>query len=109
MSTSLDESISLINQHWPIAGEILAIFVAGVFLVLLRKRFRKIEARLRELSETVNRLRQLEERRFMVALKSWTIREDNSAVDPNNLSIVPEADDSPPHSTQIPVADDRAR
>jgi hypothetical protein len=106
---SLDDSISLINQHWPFAGEILLIFVAGVFLISLRKRFRKVEARLRELSETVNRLRQLEERRFMVALKSGTIREANSAVDPSNLSIVPEAYDSSTHSTPIPVADDRAR
>jgi hypothetical protein len=62
---SLDDSISLINQHWLFAGEILVIFVAEVFLVSLRKRFRKVEARLRELSETVNRLRQLEERRFI--------------------------------------------
>jgi len=105
MSTSLDESISLINQHWHFAGEILVIFVVGVFLVSLRKRLGTIEDRISELSKTVNRLRQAEERRFMVALKSGTITEANSAIDPSNLSIVPEVADVSTHSTHIPVAD----
>jgi hypothetical protein len=107
---SLDVSVSPFNQYWTFACVVLVIFVAGVSLVrgvFFRKRLRKVEDRLGELSGAVNRLQQLEERRFLVTLKSGTIGEVNSKADPSNLSVVPEAAEIDSSTHSRPVAASR--
>lgn len=90
---ALDTSINLFNAYWPFACGVLVIFVVGIPLVrgvFLRKRLCKIEARLSDISAAMNKLQQIESRRFLEALKSGTIGEVVSKEDPDALSIVPE-------------------
>jgi hypothetical protein len=99
---SLDTS-SLINEYWLVFCGAFLVFLVGVFIArqgVLRKRVRKVEAQLNELSGAVHQLKQLESRRFLVALKSGAIGAATSRVEPSNLSIVPEVADinSPTHS-----------
>jgi hypothetical protein len=95
---SSDAFVLLLNQDALDQYVFLAIgflVIVGVGL-LVRRKFRTIEVRLDEFRQEVNRLKEMEERRFLVALPSALAREANlSKAEQRNPSIAPEiADDS---------------